>query len=303
VYAAQGPQESEEIWIAGADFKNPRRLTHLNPQLDQYALGASRLIEWRSLDGQKLRGALLLPAGFEPGKRYPLIVDVYGGSNGSNNVNTFGLNGSGAQNMQLLATRGYAVLLPDAPLRVGTPMQDLAKTVLPGVDKVIELGVADPDRLGVMGHSYGGYSVLALIVQTTQFRAAVSSGGYGDLISEYGAMRKDGSTYFVELAEESQGRMGGTPWQFRDRYIENSPFFYLDRVQTPLLLIHGAVDVSAPASASEEIFVGLRRLGKEVLYAKYEGESHFPGVWGYDNQIDYWNRVIDWFDSHLVRPQ
>ena len=298
IYTKEDAQHCPDIWIAGVDFHNPRRLTHINQSLDAVVMGTSQIIEWRSLDGEKLRGSLLLPADYETGNAYPLIVWIYSGYF-SNNVNRFGMRGSGAENMQILATRGYAVLLPDMPLRVGSPMRDVAKMVIPGVDKAVEMGIADPDRLGVMGHSYGGYCVLSLIVQTTRFKAAVAGGGTGNLISAYGTMRHDGSTYLLPWAETGQGRMGGTPWEIRDRYIENSPIFYLDRVQTPLLLFHGALDSAMPAFMSEEMFVGLRRLKKPVMYVKYEGETHTPIDWAYANQLDYWNRIVSWFNEHL----
>ena len=292
IYTRQDAQRCEDIWIADVDFQNPRQLTHVNPVDDTVVMGTGRLINWRSLDGEELYGALLLPANYEPGKRYPLVVWVYGSDRGGDRVNQFGLVGPGINNLQLLATRGYAVLFPDAPLQKGTPMQDLAKTVLPGVDRAVEMGIADPERLGVMGHSYGGYCTLGLIAQTTRFKAAISSGGYGNLIGSYGQMRRDGSTY-------GESKLGGTPWQYRDRYIENSPVFYLDRVQTPLLLLHGELDNAVPSFLADEIFVGLRNLGKWVMYAKYEGESHAPADWGYANQVDYWNRIITMFDTFL----
>src|SRR5260370_19550185 len=109
----------------------------------------------------------------------------------------------------MLATRGYAVLLPDAPQHLGTPMLDLAKTILPGVDKVISMGIADPDRLGVMGHSYGGYSVLSLIVQTVRFKAALEADGMGDLISGYGQMQRDGTAFLTSVIEQDQSLAGG----------------------------------------------------------------------------------------------
>lgn len=176
-------------------------------------------------------------------------------------------------------------------------MQDLTKTVLPGVDKIVELGIADSHRMGVMGWSYGGYSTLSLIVQTTRFKAAVMGAGLGNLFSMYGQMSKQGTSWAIAWAEEGQGRMGGSPWEFRERYIENSPIFYLDRVQTPLLIVHGTLDLGISSHISDEIFVGLRRLGKEVTYAKYEGEGH--GILGLANQSDWCNRVIAWFDEHL----
>jgi dipeptidyl aminopeptidase/acylaminoacyl peptidase len=292
-------QHSQDLWLASPSFRDVYRLTHINPQLDKYQMGAARLIGWNSLDGELLHGALLLPASYEGGRRYALVVCLYGGASLSNSLVQFGFGSCGGMNMQLLATRGYAVLLPDAPQHLGTPMADLAKTVLPGVDKVIELGIADPNRLGVMGHSYGGYSVLSLLVQTKRFKAAMAADGSGNLVSFYGQMNKDASAFGQSVAETGQMLMGGTPWQFRERYIENSPLFYLDRVETPLFMVHGAADTAVSPFLSDEVFVGLRRLGKEVVYAKYQGEGHSPLYWSYANQLDFCSRVIGWFDAHL----
>ncbi|HLA11830.1 MAG TPA: prolyl oligopeptidase family serine peptidase [Pyrinomonadaceae bacterium] len=295
-FISQDAGHCPDLWFAGMNFKNPRRLTHVNSQFDKYVLGQSRLIQWEGTNGEKLRGALLLPAGYQEGKRYPIVVWVYGGDYGSDAVNTFGIIPSSTFNMQVLATRGYAILYPDAPLRLGTPLKDLAATVLPGVDRAIELGIADPDRLGVMGHSYGGYSTLALIVQTTRFKAATIGGSAaGNIFTSYGNLT-NGLPSFVGYIEREQGRMGGTPWQYRDRYIENSPYFYLDKVKTPLLLAHGTVD-TIPLSWSDETFVALQRLGKEVQYLRYAGEGHV--IQGYANQVDFWNRRIEWFDNWL----
>jgi dipeptidyl aminopeptidase/acylaminoacyl peptidase len=258
------------------------------------------VIDYRSSDGVPLHGALLLPSDYQEGKRYPLVVHVYGGSMGSNNVNRFGLSGTGVENKQLLATRGYAVLFPDTPLHPGTPMVDLAKTVIPAVNKVVELGIADPDRIGVMGHSYGGYSTLALIVQSKLFRAAIDSAGIGNLFTMYGSMRADGSGSAVGWSEEGQGSMGGPPWQFRDRYLENSPTFYLDQVVTPLLIVQGGIDSTVHSFLADEVFVCLRRLGKKVVYALYAGEDHWEGTWGHANAVDYLNRMIAWFDQEMA---
>ena len=299
VFVAQDSQHPADVWITSPDLHDARQLSHVNGNMDQRAYGKSRLIEWRGIDGQVLRGALLLPSNYQEGRRYPLIVNVYGGSYLSRAIDRFGLSGAGVDNMQILATRGYAVLMPDTPLRKGTPMSDLLKTVMPGVDRVIEMGVADPERLGIMGHSYGGYSTLSLIVQTSRFKAAVDSAGPADLVSLYGAMDKRGSAGMIGWSESGQGGMEGTPWQFRQRYIENSPIFYLDRVQTPLLIVQGELDTTVPHTQAEEIFVGLRRLGKEVVYAKYAGEDHWEGTWSAANAEDYWERVIGWFDQHL----
>lgn len=302
IYSAQDVQHDTDLWLTDAQFSGARRLTYINPQFGKYRMGAARLIEWRGLDGEALHGALLMPAGYTEGKKYPLIVNVYGGSFSSDQLKRFGLGAGGPGNMQLFATRGYAVLLPDAPQHLGTPMLDLAKTVLPGVDKVIDIGIADSGRIGVMGHSYGGYTTLSLLVQTKRFKAAAMVDGYGDLIGSYGQMDKEGSSYGVAIQEEGQGLMGGSPWQFRERYLENSPIFYLDRVDSPLLIVHGGADRIVASFLGDEVFVGLRRLGKKVEYARFEGEDHSPLYWTHANQLDYCRRIIRWFDQYLKTP-
>ena len=298
-YVAESAESPADLFLADHHFENIRRLTHLNPEYDRIKMGPARLVKWLSDDGEPLDGALLLPSSYEDGKRYPLIVWVYGGRTRSDHLDHFGFEGLGPFNLQLFATRGYAVLLPDAPQHLGTPMVDLLKTVMPGVNKLIEMGIADPEKLGVIGHSYGGYSTLCLITQTKRFRAALEADGTADLLGEYGQMDDNGAAYGIALNEEGQGAMGGTPWQYRDRYVENSPIFYLDRVETPLLIVHGTDDTAVRPFLGDEVFVDLRRLGRQVEYAKYANEDHSPLSWSYANQLDFTTRMIAWFDRHL----
>lgn len=299
LYFAEDAQHAPDLWMANTNLRHLRRVTHLEDQFDEYRLGTTRLIHWRSDDGEPLEGVLLLPANYDRHERYPLVVWVYGGASLSNDLDQFGLVSQGPFNLQLFATRGYAVLLPDAPLRLGTPMSDLAKAVLPGVNKVIEMGVADPKRLAAIGHSFGGYSVLSLIAQTRRFAAAIEIDGAGSLLNLYGEMDRDGNDYGIPLLEHGQGLMGGTPWQFRSRYIENSPVTYLDRIDTPLLIVHGSNDSIVSPFLGDQLFVGLRRLGKPVEYAKYLNEGHSPLYWSYANQLDLCNRMFAWLAAHL----
>ncbi|MGA8230604.1 MAG: prolyl oligopeptidase family serine peptidase [Candidatus Acidiferrales bacterium] len=305
VYAAEDVGSPPNFWIA-EENKNPSPLTTINYGLSQYAMGRSTLVEWKSLDGQTLKGALLLPANYEEGKKYPLIVNVYAGAMGSDYLHYFGLtpiSDYAPENKQLFATRGYAIFFPDVPVGIGTPMQDLIKTVLPGVNRIIDLGIANPEKLAVMGESNGGYSTLALIVQTTRFKAAAMISGFGDLVSFYGEMDPDGSSLGGLLEEPSwAARMPGSLWKYRHAYIENSPVFYLDRVQTPLLIMHGSADDNVVSFLADQVFVLLRRLGKEAVYAKYQGEGHTT-LESYPNQIDFCHRLIDWFNSHLNEDQ
>jgi len=298
-YVAEDAGHPPDIFILKSGAATPRKVTQVAPAISNTPLGSGQVVEWRSIDGKTEHGALIYPAGYVRGTKYPLIVKIYGGSSISDDLNRFGFASAPYENLQLFATRGYALLLADSDVNVGTPMTDLMKSVIPGIDKAIELGIADPDRIGVMGHSYGGYSTLSLIVQSPRFKAAVMRAGMGDMIASYGGLLDDGTNPGVSWSESGQGRMGGSLWEYRERYLENSPIFYLDRVKTPLLIIHGTKDDAVPYPLADEVFTGLRRLGKRVDYARYTGEGHWEGAWGRANQIDALNRTIGWFDRYL----
>jgi dipeptidyl aminopeptidase/acylaminoacyl peptidase len=289
-----------DVWVVGPSSPVPVQLTHLNPTLEQHRMGTGRVISWRSMDGDSVRGLLLLPSDYAAGQRYPTVTWPYAGANfGTEFQHSFGVFNwiNATYNAQLLATRGYAVFIPDIPIRLGTPMTDIAKVVLPGIDRIVDLGIADPDRLGLWGQSHGGYTVLSLLVQSSRFRAAVTgASGWADLFASYELLYPDGTDEVFGWAEQGQGAMGGSPWEYRDRYVENSPFFYLDRINAPLLEQYGSEDNLAPASKA--VFVALRRLNKRVELIAYQGEDHV--VLAPANQIDYWNRASAWFDEYLA---
>jgi dipeptidyl aminopeptidase/acylaminoacyl peptidase len=294
-YRAERASASADLWVADPTFDHPRRLTTLNPRLARYTLGEARRIDFVSADGKPLQAALLPPTDYVEGKQFPLVVWVYAGAYGSQQLNVFGLIG-GPFNMQVLSTRGYAVLVPDIPVHMGTPVQDLMNAVMPAIDRVVALGIADPKRLAVMGQSNGGYSTLALLTRTTCFKAAVMNAGFGNLPAMYGYMTPGGLAPWIPWLERVTGAIGAPPWEAPQRYVENSPIFSLDRVQTPLLIqVGGADDGFVPWN--NEVFVGLRRLGREVTYLRYEGEGHY--LREVPNQVDYWNRVLAFLDTHM----
>ena len=174
------------------------------------------------------------------------------------------------------------------PMETNAPVQELTEMVLSGMDTLVEMGIADLDRLGIMGHSQGGYCVNVLITQTPRFAAAVSSAPMANLISFYGHLTAEGDSQWIHWVEKGPGKIGGSLWEFRDRYIENSPIFFLDKVETPLLLVVGALDGVPALPQAGEIFSGLRRLGKKAVLARYEGEGHSQvTTWRYPNVVDY----------------
>jgi dipeptidyl aminopeptidase/acylaminoacyl peptidase len=304
-YVGEDPRHPQDVWVTENGFTIKRQLTHLNPQIAALALGDARSVSWIAKNGIHLDGTLLLPANYQPGKRYPMITWIYGGEpQGTWGRALFGVsNGSGTEefspidpfaNLQLLASRGYAVFVPDTVLHVGTPMRDLADEVLPGIDTIVAMGIADPNHLGLYGVSYGGYSTLALLVQSDRFTAAVAMMGVYDLVTPYGMLFDSGGD-FSFWAETGQGRMGGTPWTQRQRYIDNSPFFFLDKVHAAVLLEFGTEDPLG--NDSEKAFVGLRRLDKTVELVRYAGEPH--GILKRSNQVDFLNRMFAWLHTYL----
>ena len=289
-YVAQSGQRPPDLWLASDDFAKRRQLTTINPQLDPRSLGAVRIIDFTSRGGKPLKATLLLPPDFTPDKRYPLVAWVYGGDMGSDAAYRFGVAGTGPEfNLQMLATRGYAILYPDVPLETGAHVKSLMDAVMPALDRAVELGIADPERLGVMGVSSGGYATFALVTQTTRFRAAVSCAGFGDLTGFYGHG-------WAPWLEDGSGAIGKPPWQAPELYIANSPVYFLDRVKTPLLIEAGSDD-NAVGDFPKHVFTDLKILNKDSTYLRYRGEGHNLAL--YPNLVDFWNRVTAFFDHYL----
>jgi dipeptidyl aminopeptidase/acylaminoacyl peptidase len=294
VYANESGSEPEELWLGDATTGQHRQLTHVNGHLAKYVFGRTQLISWRNaFDGRTMRGAVILPSNYSPGRRYPLLVWVYGHDLLSQQRNVFGGSGNARINLQLFATRDYAVLLPDCVLRPGQTLRSIGDSILPGVDKIVEMGLADPQRMAVGGNSFGGYTTLALLAITGRFKAAMASAGPYDWVRHYGALEPTGTTLNTDPTEQL---LGGTPWEIRERYIENSPFFFLDRITTPLLLQHGTLD-TVDVREAEAVFVGLRRLGKRVTLVEYPNDYH--SLDRRKNQIEYLQRLLEWCTQHL----
>jgi dipeptidyl aminopeptidase/acylaminoacyl peptidase len=198
-----------------------------------------------------------------------------------------GINGaySTMWNYQPLATRGYAVFKPISPYGENTIVRDIADAVLSGVDKVVQLGIADPERLTVEGQSFGGFCVRALITQKARFKAAISTEGTsGNAITPYGSGHK-------------QHRITADLFKNTDVFIANSPIFFYDRVKTPLLLQLG-MNNGGSAAGGDTLWEYriLKDLGVEVQLLEYYGEDHVMA--GYSNLIDFWNRRIAWLEKH-----
>jgi len=180
LYRAENATYPEEVWMYDTVSGKQQQVTDLNPHLRDFHFGEVRFIESKTAEGKRLRGILMLPANYEEGKRYPLVTKIYPGVNLSRKVYTFGL-AIEEINFQLLAAQGFAVLGVDLPSESTDSLEAMPGFVLPAIDKVIEMGIADPNRLGIIGFSYGGYCTVGLITQTNRFKAAVCGGGIYNL--------------------------------------------------------------------------------------------------------------------------
>jgi dipeptidyl aminopeptidase/acylaminoacyl peptidase len=243
---------------------------------------------FRDMNGREQEASVFMPSDRWDGTPPPLVAIIYpGGKDARINPDE--------PEVQLLTGMGYAVLYADLVMEDTDPTSQIPGVVLPAVNRAVELGYADRNRLGVMGHSYGGYGVLVLLTRTDMFRAAVAASPGGVNMS---SMYTAGSAS-LHWCEGWQARLGGTPWECRDAYIEASPFFAFDRITTPVLLTRGEKDEICGQS-THEAFIGLRKLGKRVEERTYRGEEHNTR-WSAAGTRDYHTRVIEWFDMYM-RP-
>jgi dipeptidyl aminopeptidase/acylaminoacyl peptidase len=298
VYATAASTFSEypDLLVTDGTFRELNRVSNANPQLANLLWGTAELIHYTSDDGVPLKGILYKPANFDPHKRYPMLVYIY--ERLSQNVHHFiEPRPANVISPSLYASNGYLVLEPDIAYKIGFPGQSALHCVLPAIQAVVDQGFVDEKAIGIQGHSWGGYQIAYMITRTNRFRAAAAGAPVADMISAYDGIRWGPGTPRQFQYEHTQSRIGGTPWEYPLRYIENSPIFMVDRVTTPLLMIQNDADDAVPWYQGIEYFLALRRLNKEVYMFSYNGEPH--NLRRRVNQKDYTLRLQQFFDYYL----
>jgi len=269
-----------------------------NEWIEDKDLGRLKVLEWKLADGRRMRGLLLLPNQDKGAAAPACVVRVYAGSRPSGQARSFPPGGGApaVDHPALFLARGLAVFMPDLPLQGHEPASTIWEVTQPALDALQESELVDVKRLGVFGHSYGGYTVYCLLTQTDRFSAAASSAGFSNLISFYlrSAASSRGTGYF----ETGQGGMGASLWEDLPRYQRNSPILSADHIRTPLLILHGTEDWYY--DQSEEMFGAMKRLGKECEFISYHNAEHWFGAWSNEQLQDFWTRVLDWFEEHLT---
>jgi len=290
--------EYPDWWMYNQGFQGAFKLTDVNPQTRELAMSAgTRLIDYRSDKGDRLQAAMYLPAGYEPGKKYPMLVTIY--EKRSQNKNGF-VNPSETQtpNARMYTSRGYVVLDPDIVYKINDPGMSAVWAVIPAVKAAIATGIVDEKNVGLWGHSWGGYQTAFLVTQTNIFKAAVAGAALTDMVSMYNSVYWNTGGSNQAIFESSQGRFKGNVADNYDAYIRNSPVFHAHKVTTPLMLLHNDKDGAVDFNQGITYFNALRQMGKEVLMLQYVGENH--GVTRPANQRDYAQRMAEWFDHYLM---
>jgi dipeptidyl aminopeptidase/acylaminoacyl peptidase len=279
-----------ELWLRETNGET-KQITHVNESFKQYAVTPQEYYKYKSFDGLEIEAALLKPAGYDRKTALPSIVLIHGGPTGNwgDSIDAWG---------QLLVAHGYLVMYPNIRGSIGYGQKFVEmnradwgggdfKDVMAGVDDLIVKGMADPDRMGICGWSYGGYMAEWAVTQTPRFKAAVSGAGMADLISEFG----------TEAGPAYDEWFWGVPYEKPEGFLNASPFLYVRNAKTPTLILQGEDDTVDPKGQSQELYRGLKRYGVESELVLYPREPH--GFQEAKHRVDMQKRVMEWFDAHL----
>ncbi|MCC6443522.1 MAG: S9 family peptidase [Armatimonadetes bacterium] len=294
IYISETGETPPDIFLYAAAGE-PARLSDLNPECGKAAFGQTEIVRWKSFDGLEIEGVLTRPAEGTAGP-HPLVVAIHGGPYGRS---LDALQGYYAA--QVWANRGYVVFQPNFRGSSGyshefgvANREDLGggdyRDIMAGVDWLIGQGIADPERMGVMGGSYGGYMTNWIISQTGRFAGAVSMFGMFSLLSDYGNSC---------ISRFEKDYLGAYYWENMDLYLERSPFRYISRIHTPVLIIHGEDDPNTFIGNSREMYTALRALGRPVEFIHYPREGH--GMAEPNHRLDEMERAVAWFDHFVKR--
>ncbi len=288
--------ETPNLYVSGFDFAAAKKISDANPQQAQYRWGTAHLIHYKSALGKAMEGVALLPDGYDKTKKYPMLVYFY--ERYSDTLNAYRTPAPGTSpNFIRYVSNGYVVLLPDVAYENGHPGRSALHCILPAIDATEKQYSIDDKRVGIAGHSWAAYQINYMITQTHRFRAVEAGAAVANMTSAYGGIRLESGVVREGQYEYGQSRIGATPWDRPDLYLENSGLFHVQNVRTPYLTIHNDADDAVPWSQGVEYFTAMRRLNKQAYMFTFNGEVH--NLRGREAQ-KYWTVHMDeWFDHFL----
>lgn len=282
-----------------ASYQAPQQAvkqTDLDKQRQAFNWSQAELVHWTNGDGKPLDGVLIKPTNYQAGERYPVLVYYY--ELMTDRLHAFPqMKVNHRPNFAWYVNNGYAVFLPDIRFDIGYPGASSVQTLTSGVQKLIDMGVADANAIGLQGHSWSGYQTAFAITQTKMFKAAVAGAPVANMTSAYSGIRHGTGIARQFQYETGQSRIGASLFAAPQKYIENSPVFYADRIKTPLMIMFGDKDDAVPWEQGVEMYLAMRRAGKDVVFLQYEDEPHH--LKKYPNKLDYSIRMMEYFDHYL----
>lgn len=296
MYQVQSFEDSPDVFVGGARLADATRVTHTNPFQDEYHWGRAELVEFTNTWGDTLQGSLYYPAGYVEGERYPMIVYIY--EIRAQDVRSYQVASErDYYDFQAWVQNGYFVFQPDIVYRDRDPGVSAKAALEPAVARVVETGMVDPDRVGLIGHSWGGYQTTYMSTVSDVFAAAVAGAPLTNLFSMYLSVYWNSGGTDARIFEISQGRMEVPFWEDEEAYRRNSPVFNIESMTTPLLMAQGTEDGAVDFNQGVEFYNAARRADKDFVFLVYNGENH--GFAQEPNQRDYHRRIIEWFGHYL----
>lgn len=297
IYTMETFQQYPDIHYSTLAFKKSVQLTHGDKQQEGFIWGTAELVSWISLDGRPLEGVVYKPANFDPNKKYPMMVNFY--ERNSETLYNYRMPEPHRSTIDyhLYNSNKYVIFNPDIRYVDGYPGESCYNCLMPGITMMIAKGYINEKGIGAQGHSWGGYQVAYLATRTNLFSAIESGAPVVNMFSAYGGIRWGSGMARSFQYEHTQSRLGATPWSSPLRYLENSPLFTMDKVQTPILIMHNDADGHVPWYQGIEYFVAMKRLGKPCWLLNYTGEPHWPMHMA--NRIDFQRRMFQFFNHYL----
>ena len=297
IYTKESYEEFPDIHMSDITFKKSTRISNGIKQQDPFIWGNVELISWMSLDGRPLEGLVFKPENFDPNKKYPMIVNFY--ERNSQTLYNYHMPSPGRSQIDyaFYLSNGYIIFNPDIRYVDGHPGESCFNCVMPGVAKIVAEGYINEKAIGAQGHSWGGYQVAHLATKTNLFAAIESGAPVVNMLSAYGGIRWGSGMNRSMQYEHGQSRIGGSIWEKPMQYIENSPLFNMDKVTTPILILHNDADGHVPWYQGIEYFIALKRLEKPVWMLNYVGEPHWPTT--LPNRLDFQKRMFQFFQHYL----
>jgi dipeptidyl aminopeptidase/acylaminoacyl peptidase len=297
LYEKNNFHTSPDLYVTTNKWKTETRLSDINPQMKEYNWGRAELISWITFDDKPTQGIVYKPEDFDPAKKYPVIVYYYEKLSDELYRYIPPIPSRSTINISFYCSRGYIVFTPDIQYTTGHPGESAYNSIVSGVEKLCENPWIDKEHIGIQGQSWGGYQTTYLVTRTHMFRAAGAGAPVSNMFSAYGGIRWATGMSREYQYEQGQSRIGATIWEAPELYRENSPLFFADKVETPLLIMHNDKDGAVPWYQGIEFFMALRRLNKPVWMLQYNGEQH--NLVERKNQKDMALRLQQFFDHYL----